>query len=63
MCTLNAERTGLGAEWFEAGYNLQTYEKLEYVIHERNIQLDTQDPVARFGFTQVPNFILGGVIN
>lgn len=28
------------------------------VIREKNIQLDTLDPTTRFGFTQVPNFIL-----
>src|SRR6266699_2943452 len=28
------------------------------IMRERNIQLDTLDPVARGGFTQVPNFIL-----
>lgn len=28
------------------------------IIRERNIQLDTRDPVTREGFTQVPNFIL-----
>ena len=28
------------------------------IIHERNIQLDTQDPVTREGFTQLPIFIL-----
>ena len=28
------------------------------VIKEKNIQLDTLDPVALRGFTQVPNFIL-----
>lgn len=28
------------------------------VIREINIRLDTLDPVSRFGFTQVPNFIL-----
>jgi hypothetical protein len=28
------------------------------VLRERNIQLATNDPVARGGFTQVPNFIL-----
>src|SRR5213593_1297849 len=28
------------------------------LIKERNIQLDTTDPIARGGFTQVPNFIL-----
>ena len=27
-------------------------------LKERNIQLDTKDPVARGGFTQVPNFLL-----
>ncbi|MBV9858879.1 MAG: helix-turn-helix domain-containing protein [Alphaproteobacteria bacterium] len=27
-------------------------------LRERNIQLATSDPVARGGFTQVPNFIL-----
>jgi biotin operon repressor len=28
------------------------------VIKERNIQLETLDPIARGGFTQLPNFIL-----
>ena len=28
------------------------------ILRERNISLDTLDPVARGGFTQVPNFIL-----
>lgn len=28
------------------------------IIREHNITLDTQNPVARGGFTQVPNFIL-----
>jgi hypothetical protein len=28
------------------------------LIRERNIELATQDPIARGGFTQVPNFIL-----
>src|SRR2546425_287934 len=28
------------------------------ILKERNIELDTLDPVARGGFTQVPNFIL-----
>lgn len=28
------------------------------VLRERNIELATNDPVARGGFTQVPNFIL-----
>jgi hypothetical protein len=27
-------------------------------LRERNIELATNDPVARLGFTQVPNFIL-----
>lgn len=27
-------------------------------IKERNLQLDTTDPIGRGGFTQVPNFIL-----
>lgn len=31
---------------------------IQEIIRERNIQLDTLDPVARRGFTQVPNFIL-----
>jgi len=28
------------------------------IVAEKNIQLDTLDPMARGGFTQVPNFIL-----
>ena len=28
------------------------------IIKERNLQLDTNDPVLQGGFTQVPNFIL-----
>jgi len=28
------------------------------ILRERNIELATSDPVARGGFTQVPNFIL-----
>lgn len=28
------------------------------LIAEKNIKLDSLDPIARFGFTQVPNFIL-----
>ena len=28
------------------------------LVHERNIELDTADPVVQGGFTQVPNFIL-----
>lgn len=31
---------------------------MQDLIAERNIELDTLDPIARFGFTQVPNFIL-----
>ena len=31
-------------------------ERLEQI--ERNIKLDTPDPIAQHGFTQVPNFIL-----
>jgi Helix-turn-helix domain len=33
-------------------------ERISEIIKERNIELDTLDPVARGGFTQVPNFIL-----
>lgn len=33
-------------------------EPIGEILRERNIQLDTLDPVARGGFTQVPNFIL-----
>jgi len=33
-------------------------ESIGAYIKERNIELDTKDPVARGGFTQVPNFIL-----
>jgi len=28
------------------------------ILRERNITLDTMDPIVRGGFTQVPNFIL-----
>ncbi len=31
---------------------------IQAVLAERNIRLDTRDPVVRGGFTQVPNFIL-----
>lgn len=31
---------------------------IEDIIREKNIELDTLDPVTREGFTQVPNFIL-----
>lgn len=31
---------------------------MEKLIEEKNIQLDTLDPITREGFTQVPNFIL-----
>ena len=33
-------------------------EHIGAALHERNIELATNDPVARGGFTQVPNFIL-----
>ena len=33
-------------------------ESIGEILKERNIHLDTKDPVARGGFTQVPNFIL-----
>jgi len=33
-------------------------EHIGAALSERNIQLATNDPVARGGFTQVPNFIL-----
>ena len=33
-------------------------EHIGHALRERNIQLATNDPVARGGFTQVPNFIL-----
>src|SRR5216684_8216778 len=33
-------------------------ESIGEYLKERNIQLATKDPVARGGFTQVPNFIL-----
>ena len=33
-------------------------EHIGQLLKERNIELDTLDPVARGGFTQVPNFIL-----
>jgi hypothetical protein len=32
--------------------------EISEILKERNIELDTLDPVAREGFTQVPNFIL-----
>ena len=31
---------------------------LRELVAEKTIELDTLDPIARFGFTQVPNFIL-----
>lgn len=31
---------------------------ISHLIREKNIELATADPVARGGFTQVPNFIL-----
>ena len=33
-------------------------ESIGQILKERNIELDTTDPVVRGGFTQVPNFIL-----
>src|SRR5436853_7911822 len=33
-------------------------EHISSALRERNIELATNDPVARGGFTQVPNFIL-----
>ena len=33
-------------------------EHISQILMERNIELDTLDPVTRGGFTQVPNFIL-----
>jgi biotin operon repressor len=33
-------------------------ESIGQLLREKNIELDTKDPVARGGFTQVPNFIL-----
>lgn len=33
-------------------------ESIGEIIRERNIELDTRDPVTQGGFTQVPNFIL-----
>jgi hypothetical protein len=33
-------------------------ESIREYLKEKNIELETQDPVARGGFTQVPNFIL-----
>jgi hypothetical protein len=30
------------------------------IIKEKNLQFDTENPVLRGGFTQVPNFILKG---
>ena len=36
----------------------QSFKKIGELLREKNIQLDTNDPVAQGGFTQVPNFIL-----
>jgi len=33
-------------------------EHISGILREKNIELDTHDPVVRGGFTQVPNFIL-----
>lgn len=35
-----------------------TMQPIAQVIRERNIELDTSDPVLRDGFTQIPNFVL-----
>lgn len=32
--------------------------KIGDVIHDKNLQLDSDNPVLRDGFTQVPNFVL-----
>lgn len=37
-------------------------EHISDTLREKNIQLDTIDPVVQGGFTQVPNFILDGSI-
>ncbi len=37
---------------------MEEMQSIGQLIKERNIELDTKDPVARSGFTQVPNFIL-----
>lgn len=52
----------IAAHLNDARYNV----RMEYaqgrsigdIIKERNIELATNDPIARGGFTQVPNFIL-----
>jgi len=31
---------------------------IKEIISEKNIELSTLDPIARFGFTQLPNFVL-----
>jgi hypothetical protein len=31
---------------------------IDQLLREKNIQLDSQDPVLRYGFVQMPNFIL-----
>jgi hypothetical protein len=33
-------------------------ESIGQLLKEKNIELDTKDPVVRGGFTQIPNFIL-----
>ena len=33
-------------------------ESIGQLLREKNIELDTKDPVVRGGFTQIPNFIL-----
>src|SRR6266478_2943809 len=37
---------------------MEEMRSLGRLIKERNIELDTKDPVVRGGFTQIPNFIL-----
>ena len=36
----------------------QSFKRIGELLREKNIQLDSNDPVAQGGFTQVPNFIL-----
>jgi hypothetical protein len=47
--------SGLKLEGMPSSYHMQ---RIGEILREKNIQLDTLDPVARSGFTQVPNFIL-----
>ena len=41
----------------EEGYS-NNVKSMAELIREKNIELDTRDPVVQGGFTQVPNFIL-----